>query len=199
MRILETARLSLREMTEEDIPYLLQIFTDPQAMAYYSSTKNEAEARTWVRWVRSCYEKSGIGLWIVEETESSRFIGQVGLMPQVIAGRDEVEIGYSLVRHEWNKGYATEAAIGCRDYGFHHLGLTRLISIIDPRHTKSRNVALKVGMEWEKQIIKWEKNVDIYAISVSRQHDIERYGPFWKEDGAQDILQLKRAHKNKSW
>jgi ribosomal-protein-alanine N-acetyltransferase len=77
-----------------------------------------------------------------------------------------VEIGYLFLRKLWGQGLATEAARACRDYGFNQLGYRRLISLIGPANLASRRVAEKVGMTLEKEIIKWNMPICVYAIQA---------------------------------
>jgi RimJ/RimL family protein N-acetyltransferase len=158
MAVLETERLTLREMSLDDTENLLTIFSDPEAMRFYPGTKDVSETHGWIQWNLDSYQKYGYGLWIAE------FKGQCGLIMQNIDGTPEVEIGYSFRRALWGQGLATEAAQACRDYGFEQLGLSRLISLIAPGNIVSRRVAEKVGMTLERQIIKWNKDICLYAI-----------------------------------
>ena len=66
---------------------------------------------------------------------------------------------------------ATEAAAATRDYGFERLGMTRLISTIEPEHIASIRVAEKVGMTCEKEIRKWDLQILVYAISRESSPD----------------------------
>jgi RimJ/RimL family protein N-acetyltransferase len=54
------------------------------------------------------------------------------------------EIGYHIVRREWGRGYATEAARACRDVVLGGLGFARVVSIVAPENLASRRVAEKV-------------------------------------------------------
>ena len=40
------------------------------------------------------------------------------VIPQPVEGETVAELGYHIVRAEWGKGYATEAALACRDWFF---------------------------------------------------------------------------------
>ena len=55
-----------------------------------------------------------------------------------------MEIGYHILRREWGRGYATEAARACCDYAFSTLAYPRIVSIVDPLNIASRHVAAKV-------------------------------------------------------
>ena len=165
MVVIETSRMTLRQMSMGDVDHLLGIFADPGAMRYYPGTKDAAEARSWIRWTLDSYQAHGFGLWIASLKSTHEFAGQCGLTVQEVEGRQEVEIGYLFLRALWGQGLATEAARACRDYGFAQLGFTRLVSLIDVRNAASRRVAEKVGMTLEKEITKWGKAVCLYAIA----------------------------------
>ena len=112
----ETERMVLREMVPEDVDDLMLIFSDPEAMRYYPSTKTREEAEGWVRWVTQSYEENGFGLWACVLKETGEFCGQCGLMLQEVGGQREVEVGYLFVRGFWGRGLATEAARASRDW-----------------------------------------------------------------------------------
>lgn len=164
MAVIATERLRLRKMSMDDTENLLTIFSDPEAMRFYPGTRDVAETQSWIQWILDNYAKYGHGLWIAEFKETGEFAGQCGLIVQNIEGTLEVEIGYSFRRALWGQGLATEAAQACRDYGFQHQGLSRLISLIAPGNLASRRVAEKVGMTLERQIVKWNKDIYLYAI-----------------------------------
>lgn len=59
------------------------------------------------------------------------FWGSAELPPQDTGGVTEMEIGYLFARREWGKGYAAEAALACKEYGFKSLKYKKLVSIIN--------------------------------------------------------------------
>jgi RimJ/RimL family protein N-acetyltransferase len=165
MVVIETDRMTLRQMSMHDVDDLLGIFADPEAMRYYPSTKDISDTRRWIQWNLDSYQQHGFGLWIASLKPTNEFAGQCGVVVQEVEGRQEVEIGYLFLRALWGRGLATEAAQACRDHGFLRLSFTRLISLIDPANVASRRVAEKLGMTQEKEIIKWGKRVSLYAIT----------------------------------
>lgn len=164
--VLETDRLLLRHFTLEDVDDLLGIFSDPEAMRYYPATKSREETIEWIDWNLKSYREHGFGLWAAIRKDTTHFAGQCGLILQRdVDGRDEVEIGYSFLRRQWNSGFATEAAIACRDFGFTTLDRTHLVSLIDPRNGASKRVAEKVGMSREKEIDRWGRRIQVYGVT----------------------------------
>ncbi|GAA0344247.1 GNAT family N-acetyltransferase [Bacillus carboniphilus] len=167
--VLTTDRLVLRKMNDEDIGNLMEIFSDPVAMEYYPSTKNEDQTRKWIGWTLNNYADYGVGLWIVEDKVTGDFLGQCGIVPQELEGVMEMEIGYLFARRVWGNGYATEAAIACKQYGFKVLDVERLISFVDVRNKPSAKVAERIGMTLEKTIHRWEKVVSVYSVCSVRE------------------------------
>ncbi|ETX09251.1 GNAT family N-acetyltransferase [Candidatus Entotheonella palauensis] len=155
MVILETERLLLRHFYRFDDQAMNRVFGDAEVMRYGDGVQTEA----WVRaWLQNClehdYPKWGFGPWAVVEKQRREVIGYCGLFyfPDV-NGRPEIEIGYRLARAFWGKGYATEAVLAVRDYGFNVLCLPRLIAMIDPGNVASIRVAEKAGMHYEDEVM----------------------------------------------
>jgi RimJ/RimL family protein N-acetyltransferase len=83
-----------------------------------------------------------------------------------VNGQPEIELTYVLHKSAWGKGYATEAALGLRDYAFEKYGLKRLIALIDPTNRGSEQVARKVGLTLEKEVRRGDKLMRMYAIQA---------------------------------
>lgn len=153
--ILETERLFLREMTDEDFPALCRMLQDPQVMYAYEHAFPDKEAWDWLRRQQGRYRKDGFGLWAVVEKATGEMVGQCGLTMQDLGdGRWEPEVGYLLQKAAWHKGYATEAARGCLDYAFHVLKLSRVCATIRDNNLASQAVARRLGMEPAERMIK---------------------------------------------
>ncbi|XBD01347.1 GNAT family N-acetyltransferase [Pseudalkalibacillus hwajinpoensis] len=160
--ILTTERLQIREMEGDDVDHLLSIFGDNETMNYYPSCKDRHETINWIRWTQENYDKYGIGMWIVED-RGGIFLGQCGLVLQKMDGKIEVQIGFLFAKDHWGNGYATEAALACKAYGFDQMKFPSLISIVDPRNKPSVKVLKRIGMVRKKKVVKWDKIFDLYT------------------------------------
>ena len=154
--ILTTDRLTLRELTEDDVDVLHEVLGDPVAMAHYPAPKTRDETLAWIRWATDSYERNGFGLCAVVQTADGAFLGDCGPMLQPVEGELVPEIGYHIVRRAWGQGYATEAAGACRDLVLGDLGYERVVSIVAPDNLASRRVAEKVHATMRE--FTWEKN-----------------------------------------
>lgn len=172
--VLRTDRLILRQMGRDDAHLLQQIFADPIAMKYYPSTKDNQETMEWIDWTLRNYEECGAGLWIVENRINGDFLGQCGIVPQIVEGVREMEIGYLFARRVWGNGYATEAAKACKHYGFEQMKLRKIVSLPDASNKPSARVAERIGMTLEKQIVKWNKDVLVYSVYADTEEVVER-------------------------
>ncbi|GLR58437.1 GNAT family N-acetyltransferase [Rhizobium indigoferae] len=143
--ILKTERLTLREITPADLPFLHRIFGDAECMRYYPGIKSFDETARWFqRLAFDSYTSHGFGLWAVTDRQSGTLLGDCGITLQETSAGPEPEIGYHLWRDHWGKGYAIEAAAACRDHALHDLGLARIVSIVRPDNIPSQRVAERV-------------------------------------------------------
>jgi len=161
---LETARLSLRPMTDDDLDAMSAMLGDPEVMRYYPAPKTRAEAQRWIDWNKRNYADHGFGLWIMEDHEGN-FIGDCGLTVQQVDGTAEVEVGYHVITERQGAGYASEAAEACLRFAAVS-GITRVIAIIDPANLPSQRVAQKAGLHLEKKAIKNGKEQLIFATAL---------------------------------
>ena len=123
-------------------------------MTYYDHPFTEAETRGWIDWNLSNYELHGFGLWAMALKESGELIGDCGLTVQHVDGEDLVEVGWHTRRDQWNRGFATEAAVAARDRGFDSHGLELLVSLVEVENKASCRVAEKIGMTVWKDTIR---------------------------------------------
>lgn len=152
MTLLETPRLRLREFIAQDADTLALVLSDPETMRYYPAPYDRAGVEQWIERNRQRYQDDGVGLWAIELTKTHEMIGDCGIMLQQVEGEPLYEIGYHLRRDFWGQGFATEAAIACRDWAFAHLKVERLISLIRPENLPSRHVAERNGMTLWKEV-----------------------------------------------
>jgi len=169
--ILETQRLILREMMQGDYPALAAILQDEQTMYAYEGAFTQSETQAWLDKNLARYRDDGIGLWAVILKDGGSMIGQAGLTWQEVNGRRVAEVGYIFNHVYWGEGYAIEAAIACKEYGFSRLGLNEIYSTIRDTNIASMNVAIRNGMLIRERFIKHYRGIDMphYAFSARNE------------------------------
>ena len=155
-------------MRQSDYPALCKILQDPDVMYAYEGAFNENEVQEWIDKQINRYREIGLGLWAVILNETGEMIGQCGLTMQKYIDNQVLEIGYLFQKAFWHYGYATEAAIACRDYAFDKLEVEEVFSIIRDTNIASQNVAKRIGMTIKDRFIKHYRGVDMphYLFSV---------------------------------
>ena len=165
--IIETERLQLRKFVLDDVDALARVISDPETMRYYPAPFDRSGVLEWIQRNVRRYALDGHGLWAMVLKESGEMIGDAGLTRQSVDGADEIECGYHLRRDYWGKGLATEAARACRDYGFAHLKVDHIISLIRPDNWPSRRVAERNGMTVWKEVVWRDLPHCVYVIRRS--------------------------------
>lgn len=150
--IIETERLVLRELSEADFPGVSRVFQDREATRFYDRVFTEEEIRQWFDIQFRSYREQGFGIWAVVQKISGKMIGHAGISVRHHDGSVIYEIGYMFEKEYWGNGYATEAAMACRDMAFDVFGLERVCSIIRFNNMASRAVARKNGMRIAEMI-----------------------------------------------
>lgn len=168
--ILETERLILREMAQADFSDLCIILQDDDVMYAYEGAFNNDEVQRWLDNQIKRYKECGFGLWAVVLKETDKLIGQCGLTMQDYNDNTVMEVGYLFQKEYWHQGYASEAAIACKQYAFNKLNVMELYSIIRDTNIPSQNVATRNGMTCKDSFIKHYRGIDMphFVFSVKK-------------------------------
>jgi RimJ/RimL family protein N-acetyltransferase len=160
----ETPRLWLRRPNADDFDALFEIHEDPEVLRHLTTVPNRVEdrpcsaqptmiaaaeharkgsARVTFHQMMLHWQIRGSGQWVVVEKTTGEVIGRVGLCfsEEVSA----VELGWVIRRSRWGHGFATEAARAAAQYAFDMVGVTEVISRIQPSNHASIRIAEKVG------------------------------------------------------
>ena len=143
--IIETERLFLREMKENDFDALYEVLAVSDIMRHYPYTFDESRVRNWIQRNIERYRIFGFGLWAVCLKETGKMIGDCGLTMQLIGGEIKPEIGYHIRSDKQRNGYAKEAAIAVRDWTFNNTPFQIVYSYMKYTNEPSVKTAISYG------------------------------------------------------
>lgn len=143
--MIETERLYLREMTDEDFEALRKVLGDPDIMCHYPYAFDEERIRNWIDRNRERYRVFGFGLWAVCRKDTGEMIGDCGLTMQLVDGRILPEIGYHIRGDQQRQGFAGEAARAVRDWTFEHTPFEVVYSYMKAENIPSARTAMSYG------------------------------------------------------
>jgi ribosomal-protein-alanine N-acetyltransferase len=152
--ILETNRLLLRRLQPSDIPSLIDLWCDSDVTQYMGGPRDREKLQTIFEEDLKDPFAEEFDLWPVVEKQTQEVIGHCGLLDKEIEGKEEIEVNYIFKSSAWGKGYASEIGSALIEYAFKEKKLTRLIALIEPENAPSERVAAKIGMRFEKEVLR---------------------------------------------
>ena len=148
--LLETQDLVLRRPRMKDAADIYAYAKDEEVARYVlwdphrSLSETRSCLRDLIRRARAGYPSS----WVITLRETGRVIGSIGFIWYSSENRS-AEIGYSLSRDYWNRGFATQALRAVSAEAFRSLPLNRLEAQHDLRNPASGKVMEKSGFRQE--------------------------------------------------
>jgi ribosomal-protein-alanine N-acetyltransferase len=169
--MIETDRLILRLMNEDDIDDMLKIFTDKNVMKSFDlQSFSRGQMKNWVDRNLNHQYKYGYGLFSVILKFNQELIGDCGLEHTKFEEKPCVEIGYDFLSKYWNQGYATEAAKAVKHYAIEKTNIDSqsICSFISKNNKASQRVSEKIGM---RKIKEYKANdIDYYLYAFSKEY-----------------------------
>lgn len=148
--IWETPRLYLRELTEKDLPQLLEMMN--RQRNFYERQFSQSELQNWLIRQQQRYRQN-FGIWGVCRKDDDTLIGQAGLTFQRFGSRMLWEIGYGIIPSQRKKDYAKEAAAACVQFAFSIRKEPVVYAVIASDNYPSLSVAKAIGMAQETETL----------------------------------------------
>lgn len=171
MPVLQTQRLVLRRLAMRDAQDIFDYSRDAEVARHvlWAAQRDISEAREYIRYMTRRYRADEPSSWGIEEKASGRIIGTIGYM-HYDPDNNSCELGYSLARRAWNRGYMTEALRRVIDYSFEALDVNRIEAQHELDNPASGRVMEKCGMKREgvlrQRLYNKGKYVDVALYSV---------------------------------
>lgn len=163
----QTKRLCFRKFEKSDFQDWLPFYHDPRSTQYWEGLPKDPIKACEEQFERlfERYEKNLGGMNALVLRTTGKLIGMAGLLIQTVDTVQELEIGYSILPKCRKNGYATEAAVQCKNHAFKNKLADSLISIIHVDNVPSQKVAIRNGMYLEKTTTYKKNPVHIFRIS----------------------------------
>jgi ribosomal-protein-alanine N-acetyltransferase len=146
--LLTTRRLTLRRPTPADVPTILELHADPEAIRHNPSdavtTVVEARGR-FARWDAQ-WEQCGYGYWVVTAPAPYGVVGFCGLKPVPLGDREVLNLFYRFTPSAWGRGFATEAARRVVSWARDHRPEWTVVARVRPLNVASQKVAVNAGL-----------------------------------------------------
>lgn len=163
--VLTTERLHLRPFTAADQDAIHAVYADPDVMRHvgHGAHQTMAETANALRIYGEVLGRRGYSFLAVTERDGGALIGDGGLHPLGGEGPD-IELGYTLARSAWGRGYATELGRALIGHAFDVLGADRVVAQVEPANAASRHVLEKLGMTEREQRMAYGRPHLMYAV-----------------------------------
>lgn len=151
--IFSSDRLLFRQFTIDDAQLIHELNSNELVLKYVHELPSTPE-RAILRLKESIiphYQQFGYGRWAVHLKDNNDFIGWCGL--KFRPDREETDLGYRYSPSSWGKGYGTEAASACLEYGFKTLQLNRITAAAHIENLPSLRILEKIGMQYLREDI----------------------------------------------
>ena len=145
-----TERLLLRQWEDEDAEPLAAIYAQPEFLEHMPALGLQG-TRNQIERFRRGWRREGFSHWAVEELETGRLVGRLGLLRHHdwTPGGEPVEVGWVLDRAVWGRGLATEGGRAALELWRAELTADdEVISITTPANTRSLAVMRRLGLTY---------------------------------------------------
>lgn len=165
---LTTERLRLRPFTAADHDAIHAVYADPEVMRHvgHGAHRTMAETVNALRIYGDVLARRGYSFLAVVERDGGALVGDGGLHPLGGEGPD-IELGYTLARPAWGRGYATELGGALIRHAFDVLGAPRVVAQVEPANLASRRVLEKLGMSEREERMAYGRPHLLYATEAT--------------------------------
>ena len=145
--VIESDRLWFSVFAPQDASCVAGLHSDPEGERYLfrdGMVWSEAYAASEIVKWRQTFAERGYSKFKLTRKSDGAFLGRAGF--SFDETHDVTELGYTIARAEWGKGYATEAAARLARWIFEEKLAERFIAFAVPENTASVAVLRKIGM-----------------------------------------------------
>ena len=150
-QITQSERLYIREFSISDAENMYSLNLDPEVIKYTGDShfNSITDAENFIK-NYSHYKKYGFGRWVLINRENNNFIGWCGI--KFTPDKNEVDLGFRILKSNWNRGYATEASIAVLKIAFNKFNLDTIVGRTNSKNIASIRTLEKLGFTYKNEI-----------------------------------------------
>ncbi len=150
-----TARLTLRQVTADDLKGLMTVNGDDGVTAFlpYETWHSIDDAEAWLVRMQTLAATGTAQQLVIELNRERKIIGTV-LLFKFDAVSARLELGYVLGRAHWRQGLAKEALRATCTHAFEKLGVRRIEAEVNPQNIASNALLSSLGFTLEGRLRK---------------------------------------------
>lgn len=161
--IFETERLYVTKWKPKDLNALHALYNDPSNKDFIFPQPDIEETKKIFDTQLTHYNKNfPYGRYFIVEKLSNDFIGL--LLFKKSNNKTGVEIGYSLIKNKWQKGYATEIVKESINWIFKSNRFSSIHAKTGKNNKNSKNVLLKCGFVSCENINEDGEEVNVFSV-----------------------------------
>jgi ribosomal-protein-alanine N-acetyltransferase len=169
LKVIETQRLVLRQLTIEDAAFLFRLLNEPSFLRYIGDrgVRSLEDARRYIlNGPVDSYRRYNFGLFLTELKSDGTPIGMCGLVKRIAL--TDVDLGFAFLPEFWSQGYAAEAAAAVMEYARDTIGLKRVVAITSLDNAGSMRLLGKLGFRFERRItlVGDDQELNLFAVQL---------------------------------
>lgn len=151
--IAETERCIIREMAEEDLDAVYEVYAAPSITKYMEGLyENREEELEYTRsYIQNAYTFWGYGTWVIERKSDKKIIGRVGF--NLRDGYEEPELGFVIMEEEQKKGYAYECCLKVLQLGKEEYEFEKVQALVKEGNEASIHLCEKLGFQYTGRVL----------------------------------------------
>ena len=176
---IQTERLSMQSVAENDFTHYSQLFSDAENVAKFCYGK-PWDAMTETKpcmdaWIKRWHHNDPFSALTVSKQGTDEFIGHIVLEPDEEPGH--VEVGYAFDKKSWGKGYGKESVTAVvreyvpelvnRNYKVNGEDFTAIVATARPDNAGSVKILQAAGMKIVGEKFKFAHNRYVFFLSTT--------------------------------
>ncbi|MCK7556001.1 GNAT family N-acetyltransferase [Chitinophaga sedimenti] len=166
--ILQTGRLTLRQLQCNDAHEVLALRSNPDVNQYLdrNSSKSIEDAQSFIQLVTENIQRKNSIYWAITLTNVNTLIGTICLF-NFSGDNAKGEIGYELLPDFHRQGIMQEAASKVIDFGAQHIGLREIAAYTHPENHASTRLLKKLHFKTKSTD---EADVILFYLAIEDRH-----------------------------